>query len=237
MRLGVDRLAKYARAFGLGRLTGIPLPHEAPGLVPDSKWKERRFGEPWQDGETLSVAIGQGFNLTTPLQLARMVAVVANRGKLVTPTLVKSVNPAGYDNPVPEPMGVISQVPVDPGHLEAIHRGLMAVVNDPGGTAHKAKVQNIIVAGKTGTAQVVSLKVERSYGAEKNVPWKYRSHALFVAYAPADDPTIAVGVVVEHAGHGGSDAAPVAQKVLAAYFAERQGAPVKVPEKTNGGGA
>ena len=224
MRLGVDRLAKYARAFGLGRPTGVPLPHESSGLVPDSGWKKRRFGEPWQDGETLSVAIGQGFNLTTPLQLARMIAVVANRGKLVTPTLVKSVLTADNESPVPEPMGMISQVPVDPGNLEALHRGLVAVVNEQGGTARRARVKGVTVAGKTGTAQVVGLKFERSFGSEEKVPWKYRSHALFVAYAPAEDPTIAIAVVVEHAGHGGSDAAPVAQKVMDAYFA-RQGLP------------
>ena len=112
LRLGVDRLAKYARAFGLGSLSGVPLASESLGLVPDSEWKKKRFGEPWQDGETLSLAIGQGFNLTTPIQLARMVAVVANRGRLVTPTLVKAVSPADGSEPVPEPAAVSTRVPV-----------------------------------------------------------------------------------------------------------------------------
>ncbi len=218
LRLGVDRLARYARAFGLGRPTGVPLPHEAGGLVPDSKWKKRRFGEPWQEGETLSVAIGQGFNLVTPLQLARMVAVVANGGRLVTPTLVKSVSRPDGSPPVPEPPGMVSKVPVDPKYLELIRQGLVAVVNEPGGTARRVRLPGITVAGKTGTAQVVGSKVWKSYGKAKNVPWKYRDHALFVAFAPAQKPTIALAVVIEHGGHGGSAAGPVAKKILEAYF-------------------
>ncbi|MBI4798679.1 MAG: penicillin-binding protein 2, partial [Desulfarculus sp.] len=218
LRLGVDRLAKYARAFGLGSLTGVPLPSESAGLVPDSEWKKKRFGEPWQDGETLSLAIGQGFNLTTPIQLARMTAVVANKGRLVTPTLVKAVSPADGSDPVPEPPAVSTRVPVNPKDLELVHQGLVAVVMEPGGTASATRLPNISVAGKTGTAQVVALKHEKLYGHEDNLPWKYRNHALFVAYAPAEDPTIAVAVVVEHGGHGGSDAAPVARRVLEAFF-------------------
>ena len=218
LRLGVNRLAKYARMFGLGRPTGVPLPHEVGGLVPTAKWKKRRFGEAWQDGETLSLAIGQSFNLTTPLQLARMVAVVANKGRLVTPTLVKAVYPPARSQPVPEPPGVISRVPIKKEYLDLIHQGLVAVVNEPHGTAPKARLPGITVAGKTGTAQVVSLKFEKSFGKKSQVPWKYRSHALFVCYAPAEDPTIALAVVVEHGGGGASDAAPVAHKVLKAYF-------------------
>jgi penicillin-binding protein 2 len=109
-------------------------------------------------------------------------------------------------------------VAVNPEHLQLIHEGLVAVVNEPHGTARRARLPGIAVAGKTGTAQVVGLKFEKSFGKEDQVPWKYRSHALFVCYAPAEDPQIAVAVVVEHGGHGGSDAAPVARKVLEAYF-------------------
>jgi penicillin-binding protein 2 len=217
LRLGVDKLARYAKNFGLGRPTGISLPHEASGLVPTSKWKKKRYKERWHEGETLSLSIGQSFTLVTPLQLARMVAVVANGGRLVTPTLVKAVTRPGGE-PVPEPLPVISRVPIKPEYLTTVHKGLVAVVNEPHGTARGAKLPGITVAGKTGTAQVVSLKFEKSFGKEENVPWKYRSHALFVAYAPADDPTIAVAVVVEHGGHGGSDAGPVATAVMRAYF-------------------
>lgn len=222
MRLGVERLAKWARAFGLGRLTGIPLPNETKGTVPDGKWKKQRFGEAWQDGETLSLSIGQGFTQATPLQLARMVSVIANGGRLVTPTLVKKVIPPGEAAPVPEPPGITSKVPIKPELLERVHNGLVAVVNEPGGTARRARIPGIKVAGKTGTAQVVSLAFFKSFGNEKNVPWRYRDHALFVAYAPAEDPTIAIAVVVEHGGHGGSDAAPVARAVMEAYFGDKK---------------
>lgn len=218
LRLGVDRLAKYARAFGLGSPTGVPLGSESAGLVPDSEWKKRRFGEPWQDGETLSLAIGQGFNLVTPIQLARMVAVVANKGRLITPTLVKAVSPSDGSDPVPEPPPVSTRVPVSLKDLDLVHQGLVAVVNEPGGTASVARLPGIAVAGKTGSAQVVGLKHAKLYGHENNLPWKYRDHALFVCYAPAEDPTIALAVVVEHGLHGGSAAAPVARKVLEAFF-------------------
>lgn len=229
LKLGVDRLAKWARAFGLGRPTGISLPHESPGLVPDSKWKKKRFKEPWQDGETLSLAIGQSFTLVTPLQMARMTAVVANGGMLVTPTLVKTVTPPGGE-PVPAPEPVKTRVPIAPEHLETIGKGLAAVVNEPHGTARRARLPGITVGGKTGTAQVVGLKFEKSFGDEENVPWKYRSHALFVAYAPVENPTIAVGVVVEHGGHGGSDAAPVAAAVMRAYFGIPEPEPKEPPK-------
>lgn len=218
LRLGVDRLAKWAKAFGLGRPTGIPLAHESGGLVPTSEWKKRRFKEPWQEGETISVAIGQGFNLTTPLQLARMVSVVANGGRLVTPMLVKAVISPDGNKRVPEPPGVSSRVDMKPADLDLIAKGLVGVVNEPHGTARRARLPNITVAGKTGTAQVVGKKVEKQYTREQDIPLKYRDHALFVCYAPAENPSIAVAVVLEHGGHGGSDAAPVARKVMEAYF-------------------
>ncbi|BEQ12976.1 penicillin-binding protein 2 [Desulfoferula mesophila] len=229
LKLGVDRLAKWARAFGLGRPTGISLPHESPGLVPDSKWKKKRFKEAWQEGETLSLAIGQSFTLVTPLQLARMTAVVANGGMLVTPTLVKTVTPPGGE-PVPAPEPVKTRVPIAPEHLKTIVSGLSGVVNEPHGTARRARLPGITVGGKTGTAQVVALKFEKSFGKAENVPWKYRSHALFVAFAPVENPTIAVGVVVEHGGHGGSDAAPVAAAVMRAYFGIPEPEPPQPPQ-------
>jgi penicillin-binding protein 2 len=187
-------------------------------LVPSTAWKKRRFGEIWHEGETLSAAIGQGFNLTTPVQLARMVSVVANGGRLVTPTLVKRMVVSGKENPVPAPKAVTTKVDIKPEHLRTIHQGLVDVVNSPRGTARRVRLPGITVAGKTGTAQVVGLKFERSFGKEEDVPWKYRSHALFVCYAPAENPTIAVAVVVEHGGHGGSDAGPVAKRVMEEFF-------------------
>jgi penicillin-binding protein 2 len=157
-----------------------------------------------------------------------MVAVIANRGRLVTPTLVKTVCPNDGSAPVPEPPSMVSRVPVSPKDLELIHKGLVAVVNESGGTASVARVPGFTVAGKTGSAQVVGLSLYKSYGTETQVPWKYRDHALFTAYAPAEDPTIALAVVVEHGLHGGSSAGAVARQVLEAYF----GVPSR-PEKSS----
>lgn len=218
LKLGVERIAKYARAFGFGSVTGIPLPHEAAGLVPDPDWKRRRFNQPWHEGETVSLSIGQGSNLITPLQLARMVSVIANRGTMVTPTIIKAVQPPDGSEPIPEPPTINNTVPVSTEDLELIHQSLIAVVNEPGGTARRAILPGITVAGKTGTTQVVSLNFVRSFGSKDKIPWKYRDHALFVCYAPAENPTIAMAVVIEHGGGGGSDAAPVARRVLEAYF-------------------
>jgi penicillin-binding protein 2 len=147
-----------------------------------------------------------------------MVSVVANGGRLVTPTLVKRMVVSGKENPVPAPKAVTTKVDIKPEHLRTIHQGLVDVVNSPRGTARRVRLPGITVAGKTGTAQVVGLKFERSFGKEEDVPWKYRSHALFVCYAPAENPTIAVAVVVEHGGHGGSDAGPVAKRVMEEFF-------------------
>lgn len=158
-----------------------------------------------------------------------MTAVVANGGMLVTPTLVKTVTPPGGE-PVPAPEPVKTRVPIAPEHLKTIVSGLSGVVNEPHGTARRARLPGITVGGKTGTAQVVALKFEKSFGKAENVPWKYRSHALFVAFAPVENPTIAVGVVVEHGGHGGSDAAPVAAAVMRAYFGIPEPEPPQPPQ-------
>ncbi|MDR1397076.1 MAG: penicillin-binding protein 2 [Desulfarculales bacterium] len=218
LKLGVERIAKYARAFGLGDATGIALPHEAQGLVPDPAWKMRRDGEPWLEGDTVPLAIGQGANVTTPLQLVRMVSVIASKGLVVTPTIIKAVVPPGSGEVIAEPPALAYRIPVSSEHLELIHRGLVAVVNEPGGTAGRVRLPGVTVAAKTGTSQVVSLTRARSYGSKANIPWKYRDHAIFVCYAPAEDPSIAISVVMEHGGGGGSDAAPVARHILETYF-------------------
>jgi penicillin-binding protein 2 len=214
----VERLAQYARAFGLGQTTGVPLPYEASGLVPDPAWKMRSRKEAWQEGETVSLAIGQGYTLLTPIQLVRMVSVIANKGLVVTPTIIKAVLPPGAGTPLPEPPSLASPVAISPEHLQLIHNGLLAVVNEPGGTAGRARLPGIKVAAKTGTTQVVSLNLARSFGDKSNIPWQFRDHAIFVCYAPAEDPSIAVAVVMEHGGSGGADAAPVARYVLESYF-------------------
>jgi penicillin-binding protein 2 len=236
LKLGVERLAQYARAFGLGRVTGIPLPYESRGLVPDPAWKMRRYKQPWHEGETVSLSIGQGYNLLTPIQLARMVSVIANQGMVVTPTIIKAVVAPGASAPLAEPPTMASPIPVSLEDLELIHKGLVAVVNEPGGTAGRVRLPGITVAAKTGTTQVVSLNFARSFGARANIPWQYRDHAIFVCYAPAEDPTIAIAVIMEHGGGGGSDAAPVARHVLESYFGlphsplpERRPGPLAAP--------
>jgi penicillin-binding protein 2 len=229
LELGVDRLAFFARGFNFGRKTGLRLSHEQGGLVPTSAWKERRFSEPWVRGETVSVAIGQGFNLTTPLQLAVAYAAIANGGKLVRPRLVlrtEDVDGNASDGPDPEVRGT---VPVAPEHLARVRNALEGVVNERGGTGGRSRVRGVRVAGKTGTAQVVALELTEDL-EDHEVTFRHRDHAWFVAYAPADAPEIAVAAILEHGGHGGSAAAPVVQRVLAAYFGEEQ-TPVVAPRK------
>ncbi len=218
--LGVDRLASFARGFGLGRQTGIPLPQEMPGLVPTSSWKQQRFGEPWVPGETLSVSIGQGFNLTTPLQLAVAYGAIANGGTLVKPRLLLRVADAEgrlVDGAPPQPQG---SVPVAREHLERVRAALEGVVEGVGGTGRRARVPGVRVAGKTGTAQVVGLQHTEGLDDDE-ITFEHRDHAWFVGFAPADAPEIVVAAVVEHGGHGGAAAGPVVQKVLARYFEKK----------------
>ncbi|PKN65287.1 MAG: penicillin-binding protein 2 [Deltaproteobacteria bacterium HGW-Deltaproteobacteria-15] len=217
-RLGVDRIAHYANMFGLGIKTDFDLGSEKEGLIPTSKWKLKRFGEPWQAGETISVAIGQSFVLATPLQMARLIAAVFNGGYLYQPKAIKWV---GKDDRrfyefAPTVMG---RLKVKPEHLEIVKRGLIGVVHEPRGTGSKSRVDGVIGAGKTGTSQVVTLGKEKALTAAGH---ESEDHAWFVSLAPADNPAIALGVVVEHGGHGGSAAAPLAREVLAAYFAKKK---------------
>jgi penicillin-binding protein 2 len=225
LELGIDRLAFFARGFGLGRSTKIPLPNEQAGLVPTSAWKERRFNEPWMLGETVSASIGQGFNLLTPLQLAVAYGAIANGGTLLRPRLVlRVVDPDGrvIEAPPPETLGT---APVAPEHLARVRAALEDVVNAPGGTGGRARVPGVRVAGKTGTAQVVGL--EHTDGLDdEEVRIRHRDHAWFVGFAPAEAPEVVVAALVEHGGHGGSAAGPVVQRVLAAYFGVPESPPV-----------
>lgn len=219
-RLGVDRLAGYAKRLGLGKKTGVEMEHEKPGLIPTAAWKKRRFGQVWQEGETLSVAIGQGFDLVTPIQLAMMTAAVANGGTLYRPSVIEEVrDPDGHILEKFEPE--IQEHFSGQGHnLKLVRDGLVEAVNGKRGTGKRARLDGITVAGKTGTAQVVRLKVYKHL-KEEDIPYKYRDHAWFTCFAPAENPEIAVVVLVEHGLHGGSGAAPIARAVLEQYFANR----------------
>jgi penicillin-binding protein 2 len=222
VKLGIDRIARYAKAFGLSHLTGIDLPGEQAGLVPTREWKQRVKHEPWQKGETVSVAIGQGANLVTPMQLAVAFAAIANGGTRVEPRLVRRLETwDGQPAESPEPPGS-TRVGVSPEVLARVSRALTGVVQQPRGTGGRARVRGVEVAGKTGTTQVVSLDFFKDLERDE-IPLRYRDHALFAAYAPAAAPEIVVAVVVDHAGAGGGTvAAPIAQKVLARYFEKQE---------------
>jgi len=211
--LGVDSIAAMAKRFMLGAPMGIGLAHEKAGLIPTAEWKLKRFAKRWFRGETLPVAIGQGYVLMTPIQLASMIATVANEGTVYRPYLVKRVVDAD-GKPLkefkPEMMGTTG---ISPDKFKLVKQGLFAVVNEPGGTGATARLSDVHVAGKTGSSQVIKLR-----DSKQATPYQYRDHALFVAFAPYEKPEIAVAVVVEHGEHGGSAAGPVAGRIMRAWF-------------------
>ena len=217
-RVGVDKLAEYARKMGLGEKTGIEMEHEKSGLIPTKEWKRKVKKEKWHEGETLSLAIGQGFNLLTPLQVCLMTAATANGGKIYRPKLIESVTtPDGevIDSFEPELLGELSNR--EQSYLAQIREGLVEVVHGKRGTARKVRIEGLTIGGKTGTAQVVRLAQYKGL-KESEIPYKYRDHAWFTCYAPAENPQIAVTVLVEHGLHGGSGAGPIARVVLKKYF-------------------
>jgi len=212
-RLGVDKLALYARKFGLGTAMGVGLENEKTGLIPTSEWKEKRYKKKWYLGETLPVAIGQGYVLMTPIQLAVMTAGVATNGTVYRPRLLKKIvdrDGATLQEFAPE---VLARADIKPASFRAVKEGLWAVVNESPGTGANARLYEVKVAGKTGTSQVVKLRDKQG-----SVPYQYRDHALFVAFAPYDKPEVAVAVVIEHGEHGGAAAAPLAGRILRRYF-------------------
>jgi penicillin-binding protein 2 len=236
MQVGIDRIAAMSHRLGLGQPLGFPFGAERGGLIPDREWKKERFGTGWYDGETVICAIGQGYVLTTPLQLASMAAAIANGGSVWQPQVVKRIESLQGEilwAPVPQKV-VASQWSAT--NLRAVRSGLEAVVNEPGGTAFRNRLAEVAYAGKTGTAQVVGRRGDKAADTSK---YEHRDHALFVAYAPAAAPEIAVAVVVEHGGHGGSAAAPIAKAMIEAYFGiEREKPPiVTVTEGTGTQGA
>ncbi|MGB3222763.1 MAG: penicillin-binding protein 2 [Desulforhopalus sp.] len=216
-KVGVDVLAEYAEKFGLGKKTGVEMEYEKSGLAPTKSWKEKYRHAKWQEGETLSVAIGQGFNLATPLQMAVMTATLANGGKIYRPQLVEQViDPEGnvIESFSPE---LINEIVGLDRYFSLIKQGMEEVVQGKRGTARAVAIEGLRIAGKTGTAQVVRL-AQYKHLKEENIPYKYRDHAWFTCYAPAEDPEIAVTVLVEHGLHGGSGAGPIARAVLNQYF-------------------
>lgn len=213
--LGVDRIAQYARKLGLGEKTGIALDGERGGLIPDTRWKKRRFGEPWFPGETPSVSIGQGYVGVSPIQIANLMAAVANGGTLYQPWFVSKVE--DIDGRLIREYGPkkIRSLHLRENTLAILRRALTDVVQSDKGTGKKARSPLALIAGKTGTAQVAAM-----FGAvvkSEDLPYAIRDHAWFVAYAPAERPEIVVVVLLEHGGHG-SDAAPVAKELIEKYL-------------------
>jgi penicillin-binding protein 2 len=209
-KIGIGKIAQMARRFGLGSKTNVGIENEKDGLIPDAEWKRRRFGEPWQQGESIISGIGQGYILTTPVQLATMVSRIANGGYEVYPTFRKADE---QNKPELKKMGL------SPQNLELVKQGMFDVVNTPGGTALGSRFdfKGQKMAGKTGTTQVrrITMK-ERQNGVvrQEDLPWKYRHHALFVGFAPYDNPKYGVAVLVEHGGSGSAKSAPIASKML-----------------------
>jgi penicillin-binding protein 2 len=215
-RIGIDRIAEMATRFGLGDKTGIDLPSEKGGVIPTRAWKKALIGTAWQQGETLISGIGQGLILTTPLQLAIMTARIANGGKAVVPRLIR---PADTDGKEEEP--VFKDLGISKRALDVVREGMNRVTNVQRGTAYRARIseEGMEMSGKTGTAQVRRIsKAERDTRVLKNHerPWRERDHALFVGYAPSNNPRYAVSVVVEHGGGGSTVAAPIARDLLLA---------------------
>ncbi len=211
--LGVDAIHRFMTQFGFGARTGIDIDGELAGLQPSTDWKWQRYNQKWYAGDTISVGIGQGYWLTTPMQLAAATAMLANGGREVRPRLLKALQDARTQErrELQPQFGEASAL--RPEHLQFIRQAMVDVTR-PGGTAVRAAAgAPYTVAAKTGTAQVVAMKQGEKYD-EKRVKEQHRDHALFIAYAPAEDPKIAVALLVENGGHGGSTAAPIAREVF-----------------------
>jgi penicillin-binding protein 2 len=217
VELGIERLTDFVRHFGFGKKSGIDIAGEVGGLLPTPEWKQRRFKQPWYMGETVIVGIGQGYTLATPMQLAQATAILANKGVAMRPRLVSASVDAKTLASTPTPAIVNDRIALDKANLEIVNLGMVDVTL-PGGTAASVGANaGYSIAAKTGTAQVIGIKQNEKYN-EKLVNERHRDHALFVAYAPAEDPQIALAVIVENGGHGGSAAGPIARKVMDYYL-------------------
>lgn len=232
--LGPDNIFNFIGQFGFGKKTGIDIEGETTGLLPSREWKMKRYKQKWYSGDTISVGIGQGYNLATPLQLAFATAVLANNGTVIRPHLVRSILDAGTNQvrtvPAAKPVATLA---LKPENLELVKKAMIAVTQ-PGGTAARVGAgAPYLTAGKTGTAQVIAIKQTEKY-VESRVSERNRDHALFIAYAPADDPKIAMAILVENGGHGGSIAGPIARIVLDYFLlgkAPPSALPVEAPEE------
>jgi len=214
-RLGVDRIAEIAHAFGFGEPTGLDLAHEKAGLVPSEEWARTKRGARWYPSETISVAIGQGPVLVTPLQVARAVAGLIEGGRLPTPHLFLASQDPKTGVRLRYESAPHATLALDPRKLDIVKEGMWAVINEPGGTAFGSRIPGLEAGGKTGTVQVAGRDAVLRSGVDRSL---IEDHAWFTAFAPVNDPKIVVVVFVEHGGHGGAAAAPIARRLLAKYF-------------------
>lgn len=206
-RLGIDRVASYARELGLGKNSELKLVKERKGVVPDTKWKQEKKKQPWYLGETFNASIGQGYVSVTPYQMARLTGIISNGGYIHEPSLLKLAE---------KPL-MAKKLNVSSENISEIKKGLYGVVNEPSGTGWAARSSIVEICGKTGTAQVIGIRKDSRYLHEL-----HRDHAWFVAFAPCDKPEIALSVLVEHGGHGGAAAAPIAKRAIEAYLKSLQ---------------
>ncbi len=218
IKLDIDTLAKYARKFGLGRKTGIKLPREIPGLIPDREWKRKKYNQSWHKGETLSCSIGQSFILTTPLQLVLAYSAIVNGGSLYRPYVIQEIFSNNGRIKEKFESKVVDNISLKPKTISLIKKSLFEVVNKKNGTAWWFRGKGINMAGKTGTSQVISFNADKIFSKCEDMEVKYRHHGLFTAYAPYKDPKIAVSVIVEHGCHGSTAAAPIARDLITKYM-------------------
>jgi penicillin-binding protein 2 len=220
-KLGVDRIKEYANKLTFGEISHIDLDGERAGLVPSTEWARTKQKRKWYPSETISVSIGQGPLIVTPLQVANMTAAVANGGKVFQPHVVRYVDRVQRDNSYKRfrvPSKVIHEVELAPNALKAVRQGLWDVVNAPGGTGSNAKVEGLDVSGKTGSVQVIAYS---GWIKASSLPFKYRDHAWFASFAPVNNPQMVVVVFVEHGGAGGADAAPLAKLMFESRFRDK----------------
>ncbi len=228
--LGITSIHDFTKQFGFGQLTGVDIPGELSGLLPSIEWKKRRFNQSWFPGDTISVGIGQGFNLATPLQLTFATMLIANNGKAFRPHFVKQIKDHQHNQIKDNFVDTRYQLNIKQAHLDIVKQALRDVTL-PGGTGARAAAGAAYsFAGKTGTSQVVNIKQGERYVASK-LDERHRDHALFTAYAPAEDPRIVLTVLVENGGSGGSTAAPIARKVMDYFFLGILPEPMEIPVK------
>jgi len=221
-QIGVDTLAEYAKKFGLGAKASIALSGEREGLIPTKQWKLKRYHEPWQLGETIALSIGQGFILVTPLQLVRFYSALANGGTLYTPRLIKRIVTESGQIIEEFPPLAETRIPIRAGNLKVLQHALWGAVNEKHATGWVLRRPQRDVCGKTGTAQVVEMPGDEEDVEREDIPYKHRDHALFVCFAPRQNPEIVVAVIIEHGGHGGAAAAQVAREIIEGYFNRKQ---------------